>query len=261
MREDAALRRARAANRRTTARVHAYLFGGGDRDASRYRVVEVASVVAYVWIGGAIAADVVEGLATRSSARWLAAPVALAGYLAADFASGLVHWLADTYASATTPFVGPKFVRPFREHHRDPLAITRHDFVEANGDNCLVSQLVLLPTYLFCPTRSETWGVALGIFTLVLSAGVLLTSIAHGWAHMPEPPRIARTLQRLGLVLSPEHHAVHHDKPHHRRYCITTGWLNPALDRARFFRALERLFDRIGIPRGDVEDAAKRELE
>ena len=52
----------------------------------------------------------------------------LAGYVAADIGSGTLHWFFDTWLSAKTPVLGSMFVRPFREHHVDPLAITRHDF-------------------------------------------------------------------------------------------------------------------------------------
>lgn len=250
------------AHRTTTrAKIVEYFFGGGARFPSRYRLVEVLSVIAYAWVCWLIGVEVFHGYSAIPSALWLTVPVALAAYLAADFASGFVHWLADTYASSTTPFVGPKFVKPFREHHVDPLAITKHDFVEANGDNCLISQTVLMPAYLFFPMRHATWAVSLGLFTLLLSFGVLLTSIAHGWAHTEEPPRFVRRLQRLGLILSPEHHAVHHDKPHHKHYCITTGWLNPLLDRTRFFRHLERLFAFVGIPRGNENERAGYSLD
>ena len=76
---------------------------------------------------------------------WLMLLVALAGYLAADLASGMVHFLADNFGSPETPFLGQAFVLPFRQHHVDPLGITRHGFFAANGNNALVCLPVLPP--------------------------------------------------------------------------------------------------------------------
>src|SRR5262249_48704556 len=66
------------------------------------------------------------------------------GFFAADVASGLVHWLCDTYFDPRTPLLGTIFIAPFREHHVDPGALTRHGFFERNGNNCLVSIPLLL---------------------------------------------------------------------------------------------------------------------
>lgn len=227
-----------------------YFFGGGKRFTSRYRFIEVLSVIAYAWVSWLILVEIHAGVTRHPLVLWLIIPVLLVSYVWADFLSGMVHWCADTYMSADTPFLGPKFVKPFREHHADPLAITRHDFIEANGDNCFMSQCLLLPGYFVFPIRSTELGTVLGMFTLFTSFGMLLTSIAHGWSHMADPPWVVKILQRWGLTLGPEHHAVHHVPPHRTHYCITTGWLNPLLDRIRFFHKLERVLALVGIHPG-----------
>ena len=54
-----------------------------------------------------------------------------------------------------------------------------------------------------------------------------------------------RVLQRAGLILSPEHHAIHHAAPQDKYYCITVGWMNPVLEKVRFFRILEAIVGRL----------------
>ena len=72
------------------------------------------------------------------------------------------------------------------------------------------------------------------------------TNLFHKWAHQEAPLWIVNLLQRSRIILSPEHHRVHHTAPFELSYTITNGRLNPLLNRTRFFRRLEgalRAFD------------------
>ena len=70
-------------------------------------------------------------------------PVGIFAFMLADFVFGFVHCAADNFGSPQTPVFGVAFIRPFRDHHRDPLDITRHDFVETNGNSCIVNLTVV----------------------------------------------------------------------------------------------------------------------
>lgn len=162
---------------------------------------------------------------------------AITGYILADFLSGFVHFLGDTFGSKTTPIIGPAFIEPFREHHTDPEGITRHGFIETNGHNCLVSipvMMIMAHVLVKYAIVSTLAGFAFAT-SYFLILGVLLTNQFHKWAHMKNASAPIRLLQHTRLILSPAHHKIHHTSPYTRYFCITTGWLNFILDRAQFF--------------------------
>lgn len=181
---------------------------------------------------------------------WL--PLALlAGALAADLVSGLVHWAADTWGRESFPVLGPRFLKPFRVHHVNPDDILERDFVDLNGDVALLACPVLLGAAL-TPLAEDLWS-AVGVFLAAFGGFSLPTNLVHRWAHQADPPRIAAWLQRRGLILRRAVHQGHHTAPHTSHYCIATGWCNGTLERIGFFPALERAIEAItgARPRGD----------
>ncbi len=164
------------------------------------------------------------------------------GYILADFFSGFVHFLGDTFGSEEIPFFGPNFIRPFRSHHIDEKEITRHKFLEVNGTNCLVSLFVLIPVYFYLPVMSSFGYFFTGEVVWFLILSIFLTNQIHKWAHQDNPPSLIRFLQRYRIILSPEHHQVHHTAPFATYYCITSGWLNALLAKLRFFDSIAKLF-------------------
>ena len=201
-----------------------------------HRAIEITATALYCAIVGltiwqAAWAPFVVGLN-----GWLwAISAVLVGLLCADFVSGFVHWLADTFGSVKIPLIGPAYIATFREHHHDPLEITRHDFIEVNGNNCVVI-LLFLPFVANVQTMISPMSAAwLELWTVAFTLAIFLTNQVHSWAHAASVPKPVQWLQRARVILNKEDHERHHAPPHDTYYCITFGWLNPILHRLRFF--------------------------
>jgi len=161
------------------------------------------------------------------------------GILVADLVSGIVHWAADNWGSASWPGVGAAFIRPFRHHHVDPRSITRHGFLELNGNNFIVSLPPLWVASSIIASSEGTSGLAPASFWLSFALCSGFTNQFHCWAHMENPPGLIRGLQNSGLLLSRPHHHLHHIRPHDCNYCITIGWMNRPLTAIGFFESAE----------------------
>eukprot|EP01129_Flabellula_baltica_P004641 TRINITY_DN1628_c0_g1_i1.p1 TRINITY_DN1628_c0_g1~~TRINITY_DN1628_c0_g1_i1.p1 ORF type:complete len:307 (-),score=51.81 TRINITY_DN1628_c0_g1_i1:274-1164(-) len=173
--------------------------------------------------------------------------------LFADLASGIVHWGADTWGTLDTPLFGKTFVRSFREHHLDPTAICRHDFVETNGDNMMLT----VPSLIYFTFKVLPEGDDSAFFSMCFwcfsAFWVAMTNQIHSVAHEYKPSAFSKFLMRWGIILGTQHHGVHHKPPFADNYCITNGWLNPILNKIKFWRILEYIITKLTgeIPRDD----------
>ncbi len=175
----------------------------------------------------------------------------VAGMILADLATGIIHWAGDTWGTPTWPIVGNAFIRPFREHHIDQKAITKHDFIETNGSNSIFSLPFVLLALLF--TDIYTGPIAATITLIFLSTALFGfgTNQFHKWSHQDNPPKLVQLLQKTRIILPKNHHTIHHTAPFEHHYAITNGWTNPITKKLHFYRALEWIITKTtgAIPR------------
>jgi len=223
------------------------------------RSLEIAGIAAFMTLTVYTAVRIGRNATASEPAYWgwLVAGAILAGLLVADMVSGVVHWAADNWGNPKWPILGPGFIQPFRNHHVDPTDISRHDFVELNGNNCIVSLPVFYVAGWMSDHLTPGYGLFASAFFLSLALWVFGTNQFHAWAHTENPPRLVRALQRTGMLLSPRHHDVHHVAPHARHYCITNGWMNLPLEYLKLFAIIEWTVSRLsGVRPNHVHVAA-----
>lgn len=219
------------------------LYGSGKR------IQEIACITTCFLLLGINIHFLCKNFFTCTGRLFQSIPALIGGIMSADFVSGLVHWGCDTWGDVTLPVIGPAFIRSFREHHIDPLAITRHDWIETNGDNCMMAMIVLaFSNYKFLMTDAadipELYPYACFLFSFAVF--VALTNQIHKWSHTySKLPQWVRLLQSYHIILPRQHHRVHHISPHDTYYCITTGWLNFPLEKFQFWQLMESLIERV----------------
>jgi len=175
---------------------------------------------------------------------WLELLIEIAGTVAlADFIAGFIHWAEDAYVREDTPLIGKAVGRPNVIHHHLPRYFTRYNWWHSSRDLLLIAGLIVL----------AAWG--LGLLTWQVWMFALVSANAnevHKWAHRSrqENGRVIAFLQDARILQTARHHAIHHTNPKNCHYCPITNLLNPVLDRAHFWDALEWLLARsLGLNR------------
>jgi ubiquitin-conjugating enzyme E2 variant len=210
-----------------------------------HRALELSGIIAFFSLVVVVIVDYGAAIAARPI---LALPVLGAlfvGYVVADFMSGLVHFTFDRFFTPQTPVLGAAFVTAFRQHHSDPVDITRHGFIATNGNNSLATVPVLLALVLLPIDETAPWALFLSATLLWAAVATFATNQFHKWAHQEKVPAVVAWLQRRHLILPKAHHQLHHTFPYASHYCITTGWLNGVLVAIGFWRTLETFLARV----------------
>ncbi len=154
--------------------------------------------------------------------------------LLADFVSGLFHWLEDSYGSARWKITGKWVTEANDLHHREPRAFIKNSWLQSADVLLILGALILgVAALLGC----LSWQLGLIVFLGVNSNEI------HKWAHRSprENGKFIAWMQRAKIVQSTAHHAKHHRGTKDSHYCVITAFLNPVLEKANFWRRLEKV--------------------
>lgn len=174
--------------------------------------------------------------------------------LAVDFASGVLHWLEDSYGEPSWPFLGKRVVVPNIRHHFKPRAFTKSTFWKRNSVTMIMSGSLLVGIILM--------GWFHWMWLLACTVGAISNEI-HCWAHRSprENGKIITFLQPIRLIQTKKAHAVHHTNPKNQSYCTVGNFLNPVLDATRFFERIEWVILKVtGVKRREDKSVKARRV-
>jgi hypothetical protein len=136
------------------------------------------------------------------------------------------------------PQISPfeRLVYDFKNHHPRPDALGRRPFLVQIGSTIL---FVSLPASILLSIACMLFAIPgwLVAGLVVLIVGGTLAQYFHGTLHRADNPAIVEAMRKVGLLMTPEAHALHHATLR-RDFATNTGWSNPLVN--AIFRIAER---------------------
>ena len=159
------------------------------------------------------------------------------GFFIADILGGIIHWFEDTYLSYCVNIPILSYVSKENElHHYYPRSILSYSYLELLTYTLPITIFVILIPYLLNPKFFFNYKY---IFISLFIFGSIC-NIIHLFSHMRDCEKniILKTIQKVGIFCSHEHHLIHH-KNGLEKYCVISEYNNHILDNINFWRNLE----------------------
>lgn len=159
-------------------------------------------------------------------------------WILADFITGIVHWWQDTYGNPNWPIIGKYVVEPNLIHHKNPRNLLKGNYWYRVSTS-IVAALVIGPTLWFVGWHS--WEM---IICLIFSSqGNEVHAISHRTDK--ENGRFFVFLQKFGIIQRRKTHGWHHSAPYDTNFCVMTEYLNPFLNRLKFWSRMEKFLEKV----------------
>ena len=153
-------------------------------------------------------------------------------FYAADFFTGFIHWLEDSFWTENTPILGKWLIQPNELHHRKPTSFLVKSWWQSSYDAVVIGIVILLIALLL---KHLTWEISLFVLISISACQI------HKYSHQPPSrlPVTVRFLQKARIIQDGQHHVKHHMGEKNSNYCLITPFLNPVLQKIHFWKLME----------------------
>ena len=162
--------------------------------------------------------------------------------LLTDLVTGFVHFWIDQYGHEEMPILGSTVIKNNINHHKNPMDMTKRSYWSLTGSSWILGFVILL--FWVLAFRKLHWEVL--FFVLYGAQG----NIIHKWAHRTKSQNgyVITLLQKWKIIPDKHQHRHHHKSPFDTYFCVQTVFLNPILEKIRFWEGVVWLFTKLGYP-------------